>query len=119
MTTFARTKDPESLKNYRDLILQMLDRRIEHEREARDPDGIVLGLQEAYRLIAGPEGPVEGSKSRHPSSRANPPGREVLSGSYGPGRVIEDGIPAVITAMLQSAQSGRTVRVSVQEVSGS
>lgn len=107
------------VNDYRNLILQVLSSRIDYEREAADPDGYLLGLEEAYRLIVAPVRPAEGSRRRHPSSGANPPGQVVLTGSYGADRVLEDGVPAVLHAMLQGAQFGRTVRVRVEEVFGS
>ena len=126
MSKTILTNDPEALNQYRNLVLSALSVRIDYEREARDPDGAVLGLELAYDLIAHGfarqsvhQSHVEGSRSRHPSRSANPPGQVVLTGSYGPDRVLEDGVPAVLQAMLQGAQFGRTVRVRVEEVFGS
>lgn len=100
---------PMTADEYRSLLLQSLDRRIDYEREANDPNGAALGLEWAYRMIISPMG----------DPRPTPPGQTVLSGSYAPDRVLEDGVPAVLQAMLQGAQFGRTVRVTVEEVFGS
>lgn len=115
--------------------LGALVHRIDLEREAQDPDGYLLGLQEAYRMAYERRGqPGEPSRWRHPSSgptspvieplsgaqrERQAPGQTVLSGAYASGQVIDDGIPAVIRAMIDAAATGRDVRVRVEEVFGS